>query len=215
MHQSHSDLADIIARFHIEGRLVALKQTNEGHINDTFFSTFDEQGTVRRYTHQRINHFVFKNPPQVMENIHLVTSHIQAKLAQTYDDYSKRCLVIVPTKDEGLFHRDEAGNFWRTYRYIDGVKTIPRVENVNQAYLLGKAVGTFQTQLADFDGSLLHQTIADFHDMRVRYDQLKEALTLDRFNRANDVRPGWSTLIKTEARYVLVDGFKSGQLPFG
>ena len=43
MHQSHSDLADIIARFHIEGRLVALKQTNEGHINDTFFSTFDEQ----------------------------------------------------------------------------------------------------------------------------------------------------------------------------
>ncbi len=214
MHQSHSDLAEIIARFHIEGRLVALKQTNEGHINDTFFSTFDEQGTVRRYTHQRINHFVFKNPPQVMENIHLVTSHIQAKLAQTYDDYSKRCLVIVPTKDEGLFHRDEAGNFWRTYRYIDGVKTIPRVENVNQAYLLGKAVGTFQTQLADFDGSRLHQTIADFHDMRVRYDQLKEALTLDRFNRAKDVRPELEYLDQNRKRgYVLIDGFKSGQLP--
>lgn len=214
MHHSHTDLTKIIAHFQITGQLVHLAQTKEGHINDTFFSTFEEEGNIHRYTHQRINHFVFKNPPQVMENIYLVTSHIQAKLAQTYEDYSKRCLTIVPTKDGALYYQDEADNFWRTYRYIDGVKTIGRVENTNQAYLLGQAVGTFQTQLADFDGSRLHQTIADFHDMRVRYEQLKSALTLDRFNRAKDVRAEVTYLYENQGRgFLLIDGFRSGRLP--
>src|SRR5690554_6539236 len=120
-------LVSLLEHFSIEGHLVSLQRNTEGHINDTFFSTFETQDAITRYTHQRINHFVFKNPPEVMANINRATSHIQAKLALEYDDYSKRCLTIVPTRDGSLYYKDDEGNYWRTYRYIDGVKTIKTV----------------------------------------------------------------------------------------
>ena len=212
MHRRH--LTAILAHFTTEGRLVSLQRNTEGHINDTFFSTFETQDAITRYTHQRINHFVFKNPPEVMANINLVTSHIQEKLALQYDDYSKRCLTIIPTRDGSLYYKDDDGNYWRTYRYIDGVKTIKTVQRPEEAYLLGQAVGTFQTQLADFDGSRLYPTIADFHNMRSRYELLEKAMKTNYQNRLSLVRDELEYLFDNQERgYVLTDGLLSGELP--
>ena len=91
-----------------------------------------------------------------------------------YEDISQRCLEVIPTIDGLLIHEDREGGVWRTYRYIDHVKTIETVTRAEEAFLLGKAWELSDS--ARFERGQSSQTIKDFHDMRVRYAQLEEAV---------------------------------------
>lgn len=52
----------------------------------------------------------------------------------------------------------------------------------------GKAFGRFQTQLSDFDGSLLHETIPDFHNTKKRLDTLFTHIAEDPCSRVHEVQ---------------------------
>ena len=47
------ELRDVVARFAIPGDLISALPFGTGHINDTFQLTFDQAGTLVRYTLQR------------------------------------------------------------------------------------------------------------------------------------------------------------------
>jgi len=207
-------LKDILAHFSIEGHLLSLKLHREGHINTTFFSTFEHEGSLYRYTHQKINTEAFKDPVSLMQNISAVTSHIRGKLEGRYSDIDQRVLTVIPTRDGQLLFEDAEGGFWRTYRYIDEVQTYNTIESEEQAYLFGAAVGTFQRQLADFDGSSLSHTIPRFHDMRLRYEQLQEAMLVNHHNRVETVADELAFLEDNQSRgCVLTDALAEGKLP--
>lgn len=211
---NESYFSRILAQFQIEGTLTSLKINREGHINTTVFSTFTEDGVVTKYTHQKINTFVFKDPEALMENVSLVTSHIRAKLAGRYEDLERRCLEVIKTRSGANGYVDEDGGYWRTYRYIDGVKTYKTIGNERQAYLLGEAVGNFQLQLSDFDGHLLSETIPHFHDMRVRYAQLEHAMQTNYQGRLSLVGPELGFLLENRERgFVLTDALSQGDVP--
>ena len=70
----------VIGNFLIDGELEKIKVNTQGHINSTFVSTFIKDGVRTKYTHQKINRNVFKNPKEVMENIVAVTKHIEEKV---------------------------------------------------------------------------------------------------------------------------------------
>jgi len=75
-------------------------------------------------------------------------------------------------------------------------------------------VGTFQTQLSDFSGSDLHVTIKDFHDMRVRYAQLEEAVRMDRVGRVSGVSKELEFLYSNKERGCIIsDLLNADQLP--
>ena len=95
-------LKDILVHFSIEGHLLSLKLHREGHINTTFFSTFEHEGSLYRYTHQKINTEAFKDPVSLMQNISAVTSHIRGKLEGRYSDIDQRLLTVIPTRDGQL-----------------------------------------------------------------------------------------------------------------
>lgn len=214
MQPSEKQLRQVISNFKIDGSMVSLKANREGHINSTYISTFIENGIISKYTHQRINNYVFKHPLEVMENISLVTKHIQSKLIGAYTDVDLRCLRVVETKYGSLVHIDEEGGYWRTYHYIDHVKTLSTIKNISQAYLLGEAVGNFQLQLSDFDGKTLHETIPHFHDMGLRYQQLDSAVESNHKNRIDLVKPELDFLLANKERGCLLwDGMISGKLP--
>jgi len=209
-----SKLQNVINNFAIEGSLTSIKVNKEGHINSTFFTTFTNQGAVQKYTHQRINTLVFKQPVELMENISLVTSHIRSKLAGHYDNVEQRCLQVIPTRSGANVYIDEDGGYWRTYQYIDHVKTFKTIANAEQAYLLGEAIGNFQLQLSDFDGNLLHETIPHFHDMRLRYKQLQDAIQVNHNNRIAMVGPELEYLLDNKERgFILWDKMQDGSLP--
>lgn len=214
MQLQENELRLVISQFAIEGTLTSLKANKEGHINSTFISTFVENGSIRKYTHQRINNYVFKKPLEVMENISAVTEHIRSKLIGNYDDIDLRSLRVVKTRDGKLAHIDKEGGYWRTYHYVDHVRTFSTIKDAPQAYLLGEAIGNFQLQLADFDGKSLHETIPHFHDMGLRYQQLEEAVALNHQNRLELVGPELEFLRENRERgLILWEGMKSGKLP--
>ena len=57
-----NDIEHILNQFALYGDLISFKGFGGGHINNTYVSVRNQAGTLIRYTHQRINKNVFKNP---------------------------------------------------------------------------------------------------------------------------------------------------------
>ncbi len=185
---SKHDLRGIARQFQIFGEFLSAEPYGSGHINDTYCAVFDQAGTRVRYIFQRINHLVFKNPVAVMENISRVTTHLAAKLADE-KDRSRRALTVVPARDGASFHRDQQGNHWRAYLFIERARTYDAVDTPAQAFEGAKAFGRFQKMLADLPAPRLHDTIPDFHHTPKRFAALERAIETDAANRAKLAKP--------------------------
>jgi Ser/Thr protein kinase RdoA (MazF antagonist) len=182
------DLPGLARRFLIQGDFLDAAPYGSGHINDTFCARFSQGGTVLRYILQRINHNVFRNPPALMENLQRVTAHLQDKLAGA-SDVSRRRLTLLPTRQGAAWHRDEAGNYWRCYIFIEKARSFDAIKSPRQAFEAAKAFGRFQQLLSDLPAPRLHDTIPDFHHTPKRFARLEQALAEDAFNRALSARP--------------------------
>ena len=99
-------LEPVVERFAISGEATDIMAVTAGHINDTYVLTARVDGRTIRYVLQRINHNVFKDPPQVMANIARVTEHIRSRIALTDPDLASRQLAVIPTRDGGSYYRD-------------------------------------------------------------------------------------------------------------
>ncbi len=182
------DLAAVARGFPLLGRFRSGAPYGSGHINDTFAVLFDQAGTPVRYIFQRINHRIFKDVPALMENISRVTAHATRKAgAGGGDDASRRALTLVPSREGAPYHRDEAGNWWRCYLFVEGARTYDIIETVQQAREAARAFGEFQQLLVDLPGTRLHETIANFHHTRSRFEALRHAAAKDAHGRAAQV----------------------------
>ena len=81
-----STLRDIVHHFDIAGDFLGARILPWGHINETYWSLFSEEGGERRYIHQRINHKVFRDPKSLMKNIERVTAHLRRKISAAGGD---------------------------------------------------------------------------------------------------------------------------------
>jgi Phosphotransferase enzyme family len=181
------DIQAVAREFEISGQFLSAEPYGSGHINDTYCAVFDQGGTPIRYIHQRINHNVFKNPVALMENINRVTAHLQEKLTG-HEDRIRRALALVPARDGRSYHRDEQGNYWRTYIFIEKARTYDAAESATQAFQAGRAFGEFQRLLADLPAPRLHDTIPDFHNTPKRFADLERAIEADAVNRADQAK---------------------------
>ena len=124
MKHDKSVLKQIGGQFQIPGEFVNAAPYGTGHINDTYACDWRVNGKPSRFIMQRINHNVFKNPPQLMENIARVTAFLGEQLARIPGSEPEReTLTIIPTHDGQRFHQDSQGNFWRTYIFIRAAQT--------------------------------------------------------------------------------------------
>jgi Ser/Thr protein kinase RdoA (MazF antagonist) len=157
-------LDSIIAQFSIPGRFIRAGRFGSGLINDTFLCVFEEGGTVRKYVLQRINRSVFKRPDQVMENVELVTGHIEARLrAAGVRDSSTIMPALVRSRSGPAFHLDEEGSCWRVFHFIESGEVFDTVQDASHAYEIGRAIGRFQALVADLPPDRLHDTLPGFH----------------------------------------------------
>jgi len=153
-----------------------------GHINDTFLVV-----DGKRYILQRVNHVVFPHPDHVMENVIGVTEHICRKVAAAGQDPTRASLVVVKTRDGKEIFRDSEGGWWRTYVFVEGTVARDRIEDPQDFYICAKAFGAFQRQLADYPAECLHETIVNFHNTPVRYENLMRAIEKDPVGRVAEV----------------------------
>ena len=210
-----SKIHAVSKQFRIYGDLHHVEPCKIGHINETYIASYRQGGTNIRYIHQRLNTHVFRHPEAVMENILRVTRHQRAKLeAAGAPDISRRVLTVVPANDGSPLHRSPSGEHWRTFVFVEGVRTHESVKSPDQAYQAGLAFGRFQSQLDDLPKPRLADTIPHFHDSRRRFDALMTAIKNDSHNRASAAAP---EIEFATARQKWVDiilkGMAKGQIP--
>jgi hypothetical protein len=218
-------LEDISAHFDIPGTYLGAAPHGGGHINDTFLARYQIPGCAsgeQCFIHQRINHYVFKEPEKVMENIERVTRYAREQIIAAGGDPQRETLNLVPARDgRSYYHIPEDtpdsgpfGGYWRTYLFISGAHTYEIAENLDQVYHAACAFGNFQKLLDSLPGPRLHETIINFHHTRKRFETFKKALEADPAGRAITVQPEIDFILQREKdAAVVVDLLAQGQLP--
>lgn len=186
--QKH-DIMEILSNFSLDGKVTSARAFGNGHINDTFLVTcLKPDGSSCKYTLQRINHHVFNKPADVMDNIVSVTDFLKKKIAATGGDAERETLSVINANDGKSYHKREDGTYWRVYPFIDDAMTYDMVNNPNDFYKCGFAVGNFMMLLADYPAETLHETIKDFHNTPKRYENLMNAVKADAVGRVATCR---------------------------
>jgi aminoglycoside phosphotransferase (APT) family kinase protein len=187
-------------RFALPGEIGEVAPHGRGHINRTFLGTTD---TGARFVFQQINEKIFRDVPALMENIRRVTGHAPEVTP-----------ALVLARDGRPFVRDAAGAAWRVYRFVEGAQSRQTIESPAQAREVARAFGAFQQTLATLPGPRLHEVLPGFHDTRLRYAALHEALAADAANRAADARDDITFALARETEAgVLLDLHAAGAIP--
>ena len=204
------NLNEAISAYSHIGAAESARPFGSGHINDTFIVT----ANGKRYTLQRINHGVFKDPIRVIENISRVTSHIRKKVAEVGGDVEHSSLALIKTNDGKVAFNDSDGYFWRMYSFVEDTISRDSVESVHDFYSCAEAFGRFQGYLADFPADELYECIKDFHNTPVRYDNLMKAVEKDICGRAESVKDEIAFAIeRKDFCATLLNAEKEGKLP--
>ncbi|MFZ0393361.1 MAG: aminoglycoside phosphotransferase family protein [Terracidiphilus sp.] len=174
-------------QFAVSGMFVDAIPWGNGHIHDSYRVGFDTGGVRQHYLLQRINTGVFPLVPELMENIERVTAHIEAGIANEADR-ARRALRLVPARDCQSWLQDEQGACWRMFGFIEGSRSVDKVESAEQCYRVAQAFGAFQHHLTSLPGPRLHDTIPDFHHTPKRFAALERAIAADPARRASTAK---------------------------
>src|SRR5690554_5751948 len=113
---------------------VEIKPLGKGHINDSYKVAAGEN----EYVLQRVNHDIFKNVPELQNNIQRVTAHIRGKLQeQGVADIDRRVLTLVSTNEGALYYKEPTGDYWRMMIFIKESKSYDEI-SPELAYRAGK-----------------------------------------------------------------------------
>lgn len=182
-------LKKIVQEFQTDGVFWNASPYGTGHVNDTHLVICYQNGHQLTYTLQRINHSIFSDPVRLMDNIIRITAHIQTTLTQEGFSDTRRCVLsVIPTFDGHGCHQDNEGNYWRMYRFIDGVRSYDYLNSPEHAYQAARTFGRFQGYLTDLPGPKLYETIPDFHNTPNRLRDFMEILDSDPHNRASQAK---------------------------
>lgn len=178
-----------IRHFRITGSPVSCAEFGSGHINLTYKVACDDGSA---YILQRINQYVFTDPKAVMENVGAVTEYLRTRVSNPSE-----ILHFVPSDTGTYYYVDEAGEYWRSYEFADGL-CLDLPESDKDFYESAIAFGRFQEMLRDFPAETLHETIPLFHNTANRYRLFRKALQEDRVGRAASVQPEIDFLLQRQ-----------------
>ncbi len=171
----------ITGLYHFHRDVSQIEPVHTGHINDTY-RIYLEGREYPEYILQRLNGNVFKNIPEILENISTVDHFIRnrGKVGFTWPG------LIKTNTGEG-FTIDKEGNYWRCYEHIRGTRTYENPADLSMAGEAGRIIGSFHFALHELPADL-HETIPNFHDFPFRWGQFEEALGLNFENRTEGAK---------------------------
>lgn len=187
-HKTTAGLSQACYGFAIEGTYKDCVPYGNGHINDTYLLTYQQDDTDVPYILQHMNKTIFTDPEALMENIIGVTSFLKKKIAAAGGNPRRETLNFVFTSNGNPYFIDGFGEYWRAYHYIDQVYALDQVKKTEDFYQSALSFGRFQQMLADFPADTLHETIPNFHNTAVRFGAFEKAVAEDVCHRVAGVR---------------------------
>ncbi|RFZ84142.1 aminoglycoside phosphotransferase family protein [Mucilaginibacter terrenus] len=185
--QSTGNILEVVNYFKCSADIQSCRSYGSGHINDTY-RLINTDADGQDYLLQRINHSIFGNVEELMQNMSKVTAHLKCKIIERGDgDPLKEVMTLVPAKDGRFFYKDGDGNYWRMLYFLKNTKTYDIVETPKQAFEGGKAFGRFQEMLSDIPAGEMFEVIPGFHNIQKRLQHLQTAVAADAFSRVKSV----------------------------
>lgn len=172
-------LKEVFKLYPIEGEVCSYEIIPTGHINDTIKVDVKNAKGISSYVAQKINAYVFKEPVKVMANIKTVSDYLKEKGIKEECDIRQ----YINAKDGNNYIVDD-GYYWRVCEYIPNSVSYDTVESIDILKNAGYAFGRFQAMLADVPMDKLYETIPNFHNTRVRLDNLFESYEKNEAGRA-------------------------------
>jgi thiamine kinase-like enzyme len=208
------NLKEIFDCFKAEGTFSKGEPYGSGHIHDTFRIETAEKDKDD-YILQKLNDRIFRNIPELQENIERVTLHLRKKIsAIPGSDIKRECLSLIPAMDNKSWIVDKAGNYWRMYIFISNQHSYDIVDTPDKALEGGKAIGRFQAMLADLPGEPLHETIPFFHNIEKRLETFYSVVKKDPVGRVKIVGNEIDAVLKrADAMKVILKLGKEGKIP--
>jgi thiamine kinase-like enzyme len=208
------DLRKLYNSFLADGSFSNAGPYGSGHIHDTFrVKTIEKEKDD--YILQRLNTRVFKNIPELQENIERVTKHLHHKLERIPGaDIKRECLTLIPARNGKTWIEDEEGSFWRMLIFISNNKSYDIVDTPDKAFEGGKAIGRFQALLSDLPGKPLHETIPSFHDVEKRIDNFRYSLKKDPAGRVKETVSETDFILKRADGMTIIQKLgREGKIP--
>lgn len=213
MEQSRVIPIEVLKRFAIEGELLEIEELKRGHINRTYVATWGDGKNRSRYVHQVVNHRIFRDIDALMGNLDLVTSRLQACKEQGNLRHDERTLTLIKSRDGQTYLKDEKGEYWRTFEYLEGTTTYDVCPSADVARESAAILGRFQRCLFDVDPSPVKDTIPDFHHGGKRFEAFESAVKGDVKGRAQSCQREISfALERREFGRILIDNLTSGAI---
>ena len=162
------ELALLVNRFNVKGRLVTLVPFGNGNINDTFLAVFRNTFTETQLILQRVNRNVFPRPEQIMANMRAITLHCHEKLERDAvsgrDDRVWQMPRIIKARNgDADFITDEKGDVWRVITRILSAHAFDTAQGPEHALECGATLGHFHYLLSDMDPALIEDPLPGFH----------------------------------------------------
>lgn len=163
--KSLTALQVILSKFKIDPPTKSIEIFGKGNVNDTFLVS-TEPPDADDYVLQKLNGKVFPHPDWILKNQLAIYNHIDAKKKQSRDLQIANWIVpkLIPAKTGQFYFKDESSDYWRLTQFVPDTLTFERVDQPEDAYETGRALGLFHKLINDLPLSILQTPIEDFHN---------------------------------------------------
>jgi len=214
MEQSKTIPIEILRHFDIPGSLISIEELKRGHINRTYVATWGNDKLRKRYVHQVVNHRVFQDIEGLMANLERVTNELRVQQCAGMLRPDEVTLRLIKSRDGATYLRDEAGEFWRSFEYIEDTTTYDVCPNPAVAGEAAAILGRFQRSLISLDPTSLVDTIPYFHHGGKRYEAFERAVREDAKRRAADCQAEIAfALERRDTGALLIGALERGEIP--
>lgn len=179
MEQSRTIPIEVLSQFDIPGKIISIEELKRGHINRTYVAVWEYEGKRKRYVHQVVNHRIFQDIDGLMRNLDLVTATLGEMQASGVLRPDEVTLSLIKSRSGDRFLCDEAGEFWRTFAFIEDTVSYDVCPSKEVAREAAAILGRFQRALLNLDPGLFVETIPHFTDGGRRYDAFTQAVDSD------------------------------------
>ncbi len=126
---------------------------------------------------QRINTAVFQQPKYIQQNYINIWQYAEFEFTGL-----RLPTPLYYSRTDNLY-RDEQGDYWRAFEFIDDAYSIAVAQKPAQAKATAKTFAKFTAAFDDFNTNQLKVVIPNFHNLSFRFSQLEESLRGEHYER--------------------------------
>lgn len=164
-----------------------IEQFGDGLINHTW----KVSAAGKEYILQQVNDAVFKNPLAIDQNISRLKDFLKVK----HPEYLFVSPISTISGETLIQHQF---GYFRLFPFIPGSHSINATNKEKNAFEAAKQFGKFSRTLNDFDATTLQITLADFHNLQLRYQQFMNAVAVASPGRKEKAESCISFLLQNE-----------------